>query len=106
MGPERFAALISMSGAESIDREFDAFGAVARQITITRIGPGQPGGYGFRLMDGRRTSTGGSLVSMAMISDSSQLPEKYQWLGPILPSLADLKIPTGGLNLTPPMEKK
>lgn len=106
IGPERFAALIAMSGAESIDSEFNAFGAVARQITITRNRPGQFGGPGFTLSDGRRNTTGGSGASIVQFTDPNQLPEKYQWLSPIIPSLADLQPPTGPVRLVPPVEKK
>lgn len=105
LGPERFAALSSMAGAESIDREFVAFGGAARQITIVRGGPGQSG-PAFRLMDDRVTPTGGSAGYVVMFSNPDQLPEKYRWLGPILPPLTDLQPPTGSIRLTPTVEKK
>ena len=106
LGPERFAALTSMSGIESIDREFDAFGGTARQITIMRTGPGQTGAPAFRMIDGRQTSIGGSIGTVVMFSNPDQLPEKYRWLIPVLPSLTDLQPPTGSIRLSPSAEKK
>lgn len=105
LGPERFDALTAMSGLESIDRDFDAFGAAARMIAITRIPIGQPGGSGFRISDGRRTGTG-SMTSITQFATPNQLPEKYRWLGPVLPSLADLRPPTGTYRMAPLPEKK
>ena len=106
LGPERFDALTAMSGLESIDRDFDAFGAAARLITIARVPLGQRGGSGFRISDGRRNSDGMSMASMIQFATPSQLPEKYRWLSPVLPSLADLQPPTGAIRMAPLPEKK
>jgi hypothetical protein len=106
LGPERFAALTSMAGTESIDREFDAFGGTPRQITIMRTGPEQLDAPAFRMMVGRLTSTGSSISTIYTFSDPGQLPEKYRWLIPILPPLTDLQPPTGSITLTPSVEKK
>lgn len=106
LGPDRFAALTAMAGIESLDREFNAFGGTARQITIMRNGSAQPGAPAFRMMDGRTTSTGGSVGTAVMFSYPSQLPEKYWWLLPILPPLTDLQPPTGTIRLSPSVEKK
>ncbi len=106
LGPERYAALTAMSGLDSIDRDFDAFGSATRQITISAGGPILPGMSRFQLMDTRRTSAGGSIATMVMIPNSSQLPEKYRWLAPVMPALADLRPLTGPVNFTPPVEKK
>jgi hypothetical protein len=106
LGPERFAALTSMAGTESIDREFDAFGATPRQITIVRNGSGQPNAFAFTMRDARLTSAGWSTGAVFLLSDPSQLPQNYRWLSPILPPLTDLQPPTGSIRLTPSVEKK
>lgn len=103
LGPERFAGLTA-TGLESIDRDFDAFGSAARQITISAMGPLQPGVGSFRMSDTRRTSTG-STMSVVMVRNG-QLPEKYRWLAPVMPAVADLRPITGPVYFNPPAEKK
>jgi hypothetical protein len=105
LGPLRYAAVTAMSGLDSLDREFDAFGASPRQITFSTNGQGSALVGGYRLSDGRRMA-GGSEVSITIIRDPKQFPEKYRWLSPIAPYLKNLGPVTGALPLAPRPEKK
>ena len=101
LGDARYAALEATKGLESIDRAFEGFGSSARQITISRVPEGRPGGPGFRLMDGRVTPGGSSSAKEVTFTNPTALPAPYAWLAPLLPPLAGLPPPSGRIQLTP-----